>query len=279
MMQTRLENLLSFICKGVFVLIPILFAVAQVAADGETSNFTTGWKFDPMYDHVSTYASRSPAGWAMVSCMLGFAYVLGYISWHAARRGPGFLAWLTSVVAAVAMVSTLEVAWYPMKPSWETFERIQAEIDGALLEQKSAKENQVTRNIAGFDLGWETDSSQYLTSLRSYWLHAHAATFAQKLILLTLMGAALLWRRQVDGPDFWLGANFVAVLWVGAGALGMRQQPCYTGLFQIVMLTGFFFWMWIIVREIEKPSLAVERASGAVEPSDFDECGRDVPAP
>jgi hypothetical protein len=66
------------------------------------------------------------------------------------------------------------------------------------------------------------------------------------------MGAALLWRRQVNGPDFWLFVNFVAVIWVGAGGFGMRQQPCYMGLFQKVMYLGFYFWMWIVVREIER---------------------------
>ena len=278
MTQNRLENLLSLVCKGVFLLIPVLFAVAHVAADGKTSNYTMGWKFDPMYDHISTYASRSPAGWAMVGCILGFAYVLGYVSWHAARRGPGFLAWITSVIAAIAMFQMLEIAWYPMKPTREAFERIQEEIHNAPEEMKIDTENRVTRNIAGFDHGWRLDSSEYLRSLRSYWLHTHAVTCAQKLILLTMMGAALLWRRHANGRDFWLFANFVAVLWIGAGGIGAQQYPCYMGLFQKVMYLGFYFWMWMIVREIERQKLSVGKMSEAGGSGELDGSRREVQA-
>jgi hypothetical protein len=35
----------------------------------------------------------------MVAWMVGFAYVLGFISWHAAKRGLGFLAWFATAMA------------------------------------------------------------------------------------------------------------------------------------------------------------------------------------
>ena len=82
------------------------------------------------------------------------------------------------------------------------------------------------------------------------------------------MGAALLWRRPANGPDFWLCANLVAVIWVGAGALGMLKQPCYMGLFQKVMYLGFYFWMWIVVREIEQ--LASQRPFRMALPENSD---------
>ena len=56
-----LENLLSFICIGVLMLIPVLFAVAHIAADGAAWNFATGEKFSPMFNVVSSYAWRSQA--------------------------------------------------------------------------------------------------------------------------------------------------------------------------------------------------------------------------
>ncbi len=279
MMQNRLENLLSLICKRVFLLIPVLFAVAHVAADGETSNYIAGCKFDPLYDHISTYASRSPAGWAIVVCILGFAYVLGFVSWHAARRGPGFLAWITSVIAAIAMFQMLDMAWYPMKPNREAFERIQEEVINAPVEKKIDAEIRVASNIAGFDHGWILESSEYLRSIRSYWLHTHAGTSAQKLILLTMMGAALLWRRRVNGPDFWLCANFVAVIWIGAGGIGAQQHPCYIGLFQRIIYIGFYFWMWIVVREIERQKIPVGRMSEADESGESDGSRSKVRAP
>jgi len=108
-----LENGVSLTCIGVLLLIPVLFAVAHIGADGAAWNFATGEKFNPALNIVSSYAWRSPAGWVMVACMVGFAFVLGFISWHAAKRGPGFLAWFTAVVPAIAMVKMLEVArWF-----------------------------------------------------------------------------------------------------------------------------------------------------------------------
>ncbi len=37
------------------MLIPVLFAVAHIAADGEPWNFATGETFSPIYNVVSSY--------------------------------------------------------------------------------------------------------------------------------------------------------------------------------------------------------------------------------
>lgn len=127
--RRRLDNLFSLSCVGVLLLMPIMFALAHIAADGAVWNFATREEFNPIFNNVSSYAWSSPAGLAMVVCMVGFAYVLGFISWHASKRGSGFLAWYTAEVAAIAMVKMLEVAWYPFKPSRETFSQIKTEMD------------------------------------------------------------------------------------------------------------------------------------------------------
>ncbi len=62
-----LDRLLSFTCKTVLVLIPVLFAVAHIAADGEPWNFATGEKFNPFFNVISAYAWRSPDGHWIVS--------------------------------------------------------------------------------------------------------------------------------------------------------------------------------------------------------------------
>ncbi len=59
--HTRLENLSSLACKTVLIIIPVLFAVAHIAADGKAWNFATGETFSPMFNVVSSYAWRSPA--------------------------------------------------------------------------------------------------------------------------------------------------------------------------------------------------------------------------
>lgn len=40
--------------------------------------------------------------------MVGFGLVMGFVSWHAAKWGVGFLAWFIAVVAAIAMVNWLQ---------------------------------------------------------------------------------------------------------------------------------------------------------------------------
>ena len=48
----RMENLFSLSCVGVLLLMPIMFALAHIAADGAVWNFATGEKFDPFFKKV-----------------------------------------------------------------------------------------------------------------------------------------------------------------------------------------------------------------------------------
>jgi hypothetical protein len=64
-MRQWLDRALSFTCKTALLLIPVLFAVAHIAADGEPWSFATSEKFSPMFHVISSYAWRSPAGWAL----------------------------------------------------------------------------------------------------------------------------------------------------------------------------------------------------------------------
>ena len=48
----RMENLFSLSCVGVLLLMPIMFALAHIAADGAVWNFATGEKFDPFFKNV-----------------------------------------------------------------------------------------------------------------------------------------------------------------------------------------------------------------------------------
>ena len=234
------------------MLIPVLFAVAHIAADGEPWNFATGETFSPVSNVVSSYAWRSPAGWAMVACMVGFALVMGFVSWHSAKRGPGFLAWFTAVVAAVAMVKMLEVAWYPFKPSRETFHEIQQDsVSGPTLEMKQ-KMWKGGLNAMGVPRPEWVRSPEYLASLRCHWLHQHAIGAAQVWILLTVMVAKFLWKRPEGGNGFWECANWVVMLWLVAGILGALLLPDLNGVSQRVMYFGFYLWMLIVVRQIQR---------------------------
>jgi len=247
----QLDGLLSLICKWVLMLIPVLFAVAHLAATGETSNFVRRWKFDPLYDLISTYTTRSPAGWAMVACMVGFAFVLGFISWYAARRGPGFLAWFTSVAAAIGMAMMLQTAWFPLKPSLAEFKSIQEEAN-----RHPAANARKPKSYAALDFKAVAELNRmevpkYDASLRAYWLHRQGIYLAQFQILLSMIGARFLWERHVSDRKYWSRAQWVVLLWIMTGLLIRIWQPNFVGLAQRLLYFGFYLWMLIIVREIE----------------------------
>ncbi len=254
-LQTRLENLLSLVCKGVLMLIPVLFAVAHIAADGEPWNFATGETFSPMFNVVSAYAWRSPAGWAMVACMVGFAWVLGFVSWHSAKRGPGFLAWFTAVVAAIAMVKMLEVAWYPFKPSEETFSQIRMEMDQMPTHEAKQEMWRGGLYAVGLPLPAGNTSPQYFKTLRSSWIHQHGIGGAQVLIMLAIIGSRFLWERRRTNRrfwrSFWFWAQWVVLLLVVGGIFGRMWFPDLNGVTQRVTYLGIYLWMLVIVWEIE----------------------------
>ena len=265
--RRRLDNLFSVISVGVLLLIPVLFAVAHIAADGAAWNFATGEKFNPIVHVVSSYAWRSPAGWAMAACMAGFALVLGFISWHAAKRGPGFVAWFTAVVAALAMVKMLEVAWYPYRPDRETFHGIQQEAACGATEEM--KQEMWTGGLYAMGMPrpqW-VRSPEYLASLRSHWIHQHAIGSAQVLVMVAIMGSSFLWERRRPDRRFWRGfwfwAQWVVLILVAGGIFGRLWLPEFNGLTQRVTYLGFYFWMLVIVREIERQRSVAANAGTA----------------
>jgi hypothetical protein len=61
--RRRLDKLLSLISVGVLVLMPVLFAVAHIAADGAVWNFATGEKFSSMFNVMSSYFKTLRSSW------------------------------------------------------------------------------------------------------------------------------------------------------------------------------------------------------------------------
>jgi len=278
-----LDRALSFTCKAVLVLIPVLFAVAHIGADGEPWDFATGEKFNPFYNVISSYAWRSPAGWAMVACMAGFAFGLGFVSWHAMKRGPGLFSWLTAVSAVVAMVFLLQAAWVPFKPDREAFHAIQKE---AVSGEASPERKREMWNRGLYAMGisrpeW-VRSPEYLASLRSHWIHLHALGWAQMWVMLTILSSTFVWSSRSRDGRFWrvflFWAEWTVLLLIGAGILGRTWFPDYPGLTQRLMYLGFYVWLLVIVREIERRRLPAPESIGTGEGKELDESGRETDA-
>lgn len=249
-MGRHVENLLSLICVSILILIPVLFVLAHFAAEGQTSNFVRGWQFDPRYDLISTYTTRSPAGWAILACMFGLAYVLGFISWHAANSERGVVAWFTSVTAAIGAVSMLQIAWYPMKPSREAF--VEIEREAARMHQPNTATNDSVLDFRVVAESTPMASPKFDASLRSFWIHQQSVGWAQAMIFLSMFGAKLLWEKYVPNRKYWMKMQWVALLWVMTGLLSYVLLPNYVGLAQRITYFGFYFWLLVVVKEIER---------------------------
>ena len=61
--RRRLDNLFSLISVGGVLLMPVLLAVAHIAADGAVWNFATGEKFSPMFNVMSSYFKTLRSSW------------------------------------------------------------------------------------------------------------------------------------------------------------------------------------------------------------------------
>lgn len=102
--------MLQKFCKLILWLLPPLMIYGHLRAIGATWNYAERTTFSPVTNYVSDYAYRSPAWWAIVACIYGFAFVLGFISWHAASRPRTLVSWVVAAAAAIAMFKMTEVA-------------------------------------------------------------------------------------------------------------------------------------------------------------------------
>jgi hypothetical protein len=175
--------------------------------------------------------------------------------WRFRKRGPGFLTWFTAVVAAIAMVKMLEVAWYPFKPSREMFSRIQMEMDQMPTKEMNLEMWHGGLYAVGLPLPEGIASPQYFKTLRSSWIHQHGIGGAQVLIILTIMGSRFLRERRDPTRKFWrkfwFWAQWVVLLFLAGGIFSRLLLPDLNGVTQRVMYLGIYIWMLITVREIE----------------------------
>ena len=219
----------------------------------------------------------------MVACMAGFAFVLGFISWHAAKRGPGFFSWLTAVSAAIAMAMVLQAAWVPFKPDRETLSRIQMEMTREPTHEAKLEMWSGGLYALGSPLPVGATSPAYFKSLRHHWIHNHVLGCAQVLILVAFMSASFIWRSKRPTGRFWRGflflAEWVVLLFVVAGIAGRMWLPEYNGLTQRVMYFGFYLWTLVIVREILRQRFPAPEVIGAGEADELVESGREIHAP
>jgi hypothetical protein len=75
---------------------------------------------------------------------------------------------------------------------------------------------------------------------------------------------------------FW--TEWVVLILVGGGLLGRLWLPEFNGLTQRLSYLGFYLWLLVIVREIERRRLPASEMNGAGEANELDQSGRDTDA-
>jgi hypothetical protein len=250
--------LLSRFCKLVLWLMPLLMVYGHVRAIGWTWNHATHAKFSPVTNYVSDYAYRSPAWWAIVACIYGFAFVLGYISWNAAKRPRTTVSWLVVAASAIAMFKLTEVAFYPVKYPEVTQVRLQEELGKSVLEKSREDLWRVWMKVRGKPIPPGVNVDEYLKTHQSDLLHLGGIKPAWLLIVVTMVGSFFMWRSGASSPRRWRLIHGLIVGLLVASTLGASWRFEWVGLFQRISFVAVYIWMWLIVLAIDREG----RASG-----------------
>ncbi len=250
--QERARKLLSLACKAVLILMPILFVYGHVRAVGVTWNYATGEKFDPWVHHISYYAYRSPAWWAIVSCMMGVAFLLGVVAWRAAGNRRSLLAWITAAAAAIGMFKMVEATWYSESAPEITLTRMQEELDKGPIDQSKDEIGSANLKVTGQPVPGSMDLREYQENLRSSRLHTSAIKVAQVMIFVTMIAAFFQWQEHALSRRWWLWLHGLVVLTISVGILGAWWWPSMGGLHQRVVFGGVYFWLGVVVFAIDR---------------------------
>ena len=113
------DNLFSLICKGVLLLLPVLFAVAHVPADEAVWNFATGETFSPVFNVVSSYFKTLRSSWIHqhgiggAQVLIILAIIGARFLWE--RRGPDRRFWSRAqwVVLLFVVGGICGRLWFP----------------------------------------------------------------------------------------------------------------------------------------------------------------------
>jgi hypothetical protein len=76
------------------------------------------------------------------------------------------------------------------------------------------------------------------------------------MILLAMTGTLFLWRGKTGHPARWLRLHQMALAWIIVAALGSVWLPGFPGIHQRLAWIGVYFWMRIVVREIDRTRAA-----------------------
>lgn len=245
-------------CKLVLLLLPPLMVYGHIRAIGAVWNHATKATFNPVTNYVSDYAYRSPAWWAIVVCIYGFAFVLGFISWHAANRPRTIVSWMITAATAIAMFKMCEVASYPVASPEVTYTRLQEELNKGPFKKAGDDFWRAYLKIKGEPVPKGVTLDEFVKNQQSNRLHLGGIEPATWLILVAIAGSFLIWREHASSEERWWKAHGIVALLLVISFLGNLWKPEWPGLFQRISFAGMYVWMWLIVLAIGRKRLTAK---------------------
>ena len=230
----------------------------HVRAIGTVWNHATGATFNPITNYVSDYAYRSPAWWAVVACIYGFAFVLGFISWHAANRPRTIVSWVVAAAAAIAMFKMSEVARYPVASPEVTITRLQEELHKGPIKKSGEEIRRAYLKVTGQPVPRGVTVQEFAESEKSNRLHLGGIEPATVLIIVAMAGAFFIWRGNASSKGRWWWLHGIVALLLLIPLLGQTIWPQWPGLFQRISFVGMYVWMWLIVLAIDRERRGAE---------------------
>lgn len=248
-------SVLARICRLILMLLPPLMVYGHIRAIGSVWNHATKATFNPITNYVSDYAYRSPAWWSIVVCIYGFAFVLGFISWHAANRPRTVVSWVVAAAAAIAMFKMCEVASYPVASPEVTYTRLQEELKKGNLDKAWDEIVRAYLKIKGEPVRKGVTLDEFVKNQQSNRLHLGGIEPATWLILVAMAGSFMIWRGNASSQKRWWKVHGIVVLLLLISFLGNQLKPQWPGLFQRISFAGMYVWMWLIVFAIGREKL------------------------
>ncbi|MCB1130197.1 MAG: hypothetical protein KDN05_03650 [Verrucomicrobiae bacterium] len=256
---SSVDRLLSRLCFWLLLALPILMVYGHLRAIGVVWNHATGQTFSPLANHISDYAYRCPAWWAVVACIHAFSLFFAWLSWRAAGKRRSIVSWAVVASAAITMFQLHQVAVNPVRSPELTIRHLQEELNKGPVDKAKEQIWRIALKATGHEIPPGVPVRTYVANYERDRLHVAGIRPASYLLIVAFVGSYSLWKPQGGEIKKWRirHALVVAVILV---ALGFSVWvPAWPGLSQRIMYLGVYVWFWVLLGAMRRESALMVR--------------------
>ncbi|MCP5532242.1 MAG: hypothetical protein H7A49_09990 [Akkermansiaceae bacterium] len=247
-----MDHLLNLLCGLLLLALPILMVYGHLRAIGVVWNHATGQTFSPLVNHISDYAYRSPAWWAVVACIHGFSLFFAWLSWRATGKPRSIVSWVVMAAAAIIMFQLHQVAVHPVRSPELTIRRLQSELDKGPIDKAKDRIWRIALETTGHHVPADVPVATYVANHQRDRLHLAGIRPTRYLILVTMGGSLLLWMPVPGSRGHWWIAHAAVLAGIILAAAVAWWKPGWPGLSQRILYAVVYGWMWILLQQIRR---------------------------